>query len=265
MCMRERKIYSECVCGCPLHRSLLSTKVFQKPLEAREVLVNSAGTRTVVKRENSTTRSQPPKRTMAGRSVLLSLLLAGVLLGSLVCAEASDGDDSDEVAVEVDDDNGGPGIDLASPKASTHEHPDPPAHVFTKGELAKMRTKELRAMLSDRGVQCNGCAEKTDLVERVLETQHLPLKYPPPPPEHVPNVNYDDIMAALEKDREKQDKLRESLRAQGIDVDNVQFGNGMGSEAMEHLMRNLKKQQKATAHRQPKEKAHHKPEPHVEL
>eukprot|EP00873_Tetraselmis_striata_P015890 jgi/Tetstr1/436154/TSEL_025000.t1 len=40
----------------------------------------------------------------------------------------------------------------------------------------KMKVKELRALLEDRGVECRGCAEKADLVARVEETYHLPLK-----------------------------------------------------------------------------------------
>lgn len=36
--------------------------------------------------------------------------------------------------------------------------------------------QELRALLEDRGVECRGCAEKADLVARVEETYHLPLK-----------------------------------------------------------------------------------------
>ena len=34
----------------------------------------------------------------------------------------------------------------------------------------KMRVKELKKLLSERGVECVGCAEKDDLVKRVEET-----------------------------------------------------------------------------------------------
>jgi hypothetical protein len=43
-------------------------------------------------------------------------------------------------------------------------------------DFAKMRVKELNALLEDRGVTCNGCAEKSDLVKRVKETYHLPIQ-----------------------------------------------------------------------------------------
>ena len=39
-----------------------------------------------------------------------------------------------------------------------------------------MRVKQLRAILDERGVECKGCAEKWDFVERAKETYHLPVK-----------------------------------------------------------------------------------------
>lgn len=42
-------------------------------------------------------------------------------------------------------------------------------------DYSKMRVKELRKMLEERGVECKGCAEKADLVARVKETAHLPI------------------------------------------------------------------------------------------
>ena len=36
--------------------------------------------------------------------------------------------------------------------------------------------QELQKILDDRGVTCNGCAEKADLVKQVRESYHLPLK-----------------------------------------------------------------------------------------
>jgi len=45
-------------------------------------------------------------------------------------------------------------------------------------DLSKLRVKELRTMLAERGVECVGCAEKEHLVQRVRETMHLPKKAP---------------------------------------------------------------------------------------
>lgn len=49
--------------------------------------------------------------------------------------------------------------------------------------FSKMRVKELRAIVEDRGMQCKGCAEKADYVERAAEVYHLPIKAAPDPVE----------------------------------------------------------------------------------
>ena len=50
----------------------------------------------------------------------------------------------------------------AAPDATIDETPPLP-------DFAKMRVKELRAIVEDRGMQCKGCAEKADYVERAAE------------------------------------------------------------------------------------------------
>ena len=42
-----------------------------------------------------------------------------------------------------------------------------------KQDYTKLRVKQLRQILADRGVECKGCAEKEDFVKRVLETEHM--------------------------------------------------------------------------------------------
>lgn len=42
-------------------------------------------------------------------------------------------------------------------------------------DYTKMRVKELKNILNDRGVECVGCLEKSDYVKRCVETQHLEL------------------------------------------------------------------------------------------
>lgn len=42
-------------------------------------------------------------------------------------------------------------------------------------DYSKMRVKQLKAVLSDRGVDCNGCLEKSDYVKRCKETEHIEL------------------------------------------------------------------------------------------
>mmetsp|Transcript_12315 Transcript_12315/g.39386 ORF Transcript_12315/g.39386 Transcript_12315/m.39386 type:complete len:169 (+) Transcript_12315:39-545(+) len=42
-------------------------------------------------------------------------------------------------------------------------------------DYAKMRIKQLRNILAERGVDCVGCIEKTDFVRRCKETEHMEL------------------------------------------------------------------------------------------
>lgn len=37
----------------------------------------------------------------------------------------------------------------------------------------KLRVKQLKQILADRGVECKGCAEKKDFVKRAMETEHM--------------------------------------------------------------------------------------------
>ena len=40
-------------------------------------------------------------------------------------------------------------------------------------DLSKLRVKQLKSILADRGVECVGCIEKDDFVKKVQETEHL--------------------------------------------------------------------------------------------
>ena len=42
-----------------------------------------------------------------------------------------------------------------------------------KKDLSKLRVKQLKSILLDRGVECKGCMEKEEFVKRVQETEHL--------------------------------------------------------------------------------------------
>ena len=42
-------------------------------------------------------------------------------------------------------------------------------------DYKKMRVKQLRAILAERGAVCVGCYEKSDYVKRCKETEHLEL------------------------------------------------------------------------------------------
>jgi len=40
-------------------------------------------------------------------------------------------------------------------------------------DISKLRVKQLRQILAERGVECKGCVEKEEFVKRVKETEHL--------------------------------------------------------------------------------------------
>lgn len=40
-------------------------------------------------------------------------------------------------------------------------------------DLSKLRVKQLKQILSDRGVECTGCLEKAEFIKKVEETAHL--------------------------------------------------------------------------------------------
>merc|ERR1712176_1295430 len=42
-----------------------------------------------------------------------------------------------------------------------------------KKDLSKMRVKQLKAILADRGVDCKGCLEKAEFIKKVEDTAHL--------------------------------------------------------------------------------------------
>jgi len=42
-----------------------------------------------------------------------------------------------------------------------------------KPELMKLRVKQLKSILTDRGTECKGCMEKDEFVQKVLDTDHL--------------------------------------------------------------------------------------------
>ena len=42
-----------------------------------------------------------------------------------------------------------------------------------KKDLSKLRVKQLKQILSERGVECKGCIEKEEFIKKVQDTEHL--------------------------------------------------------------------------------------------
>lgn len=47
------------------------------------------------------------------------------------------------------------------------------ADKMEKKDISKLRVKQLKAILSERGVECKGCIEKEEFIKKVQDTQHL--------------------------------------------------------------------------------------------
>lgn len=59
--------------------------------------------------------------------------------------------------------------------ASSVTDDDAAADATEMPNFAKMRVKQLRKVLKDRGQDCVGCVEKQDFVERAREVWHMPV------------------------------------------------------------------------------------------
>mmetsp|Transcript_2488 Transcript_2488/g.3323 ORF Transcript_2488/g.3323 Transcript_2488/m.3323 type:complete len:167 (-) Transcript_2488:182-682(-) len=42
-----------------------------------------------------------------------------------------------------------------------------------KQDLSKLRVKQLKSILADRGVECKGCVEKSEFIKKVQDTEHM--------------------------------------------------------------------------------------------
>lgn len=63
-------------------------------------------------------------------------------------------------------------INKTNPEICTVKFPVK-TETMEKQDLSKLRVKQLKKILADRGVECVGCVEKEEFVKRVQETEHL--------------------------------------------------------------------------------------------
>lgn len=49
--------------------------------------------------------------------------------------------------------------------------------VDSQTDYTKLRVKELKAILAERGVECTGCLEKPDFIKKCEETAHLSSEF----------------------------------------------------------------------------------------
>jgi hypothetical protein len=83
-------------------------------------------------------------------------------------------------------------------------------------ELKALPIKMLRFMLSSRGLECKGCAEKDDFIKMAFENQHLPIL----PPKEKEEEKAPAVPVKEEESEEKKkkdlDDIMENLRKGGF-------------------------------------------------
>merc|ERR1711862_9186 len=63
-------------------------------------------------------------------------------------------------------------INKSNPEICTVKMPVKTEKMETK-DISKLRVKQLKQILAERGVECRGCVEKEEFVKKVKETEHL--------------------------------------------------------------------------------------------
>lgn len=63
-------------------------------------------------------------------------------------------------------------INKSNPEICTVKFPVKTEKMEAK-DIKKLRVKQLKQILADRGVECKGCVEKEEFVQKVQDTEHL--------------------------------------------------------------------------------------------
>jgi len=115
---------------------------------------------------------------------------------------------------------------------------------FSAPALKKAKMAELKLFLQNRGLDCEGCAEKSDFVSMVLQHKDDPLVSisatatpsfePPtrdvPPSDFKPDFNWADLQAKMEKGKKRIERVKRKMQAKGYDTSKID-ANSLGSLA----------------------------------
>eukprot|EP00557_Chaetoceros_sp_GSL56_P008034 CAMPEP_0176492942 /NCGR_PEP_ID=MMETSP0200_2-20121128/9288_1 /TAXON_ID=947934 /ORGANISM="Chaetoceros sp., Strain GSL56" /LENGTH=164 /DNA_ID=CAMNT_0017890579 /DNA_START=65 /DNA_END=559 /DNA_ORIENTATION=+ len=63
-------------------------------------------------------------------------------------------------------------INTSNPEICTVKFPVQ-TETMEKKDLSKLRVKQLKSILADRGVECKGCIEKEEFIQKIQATEHL--------------------------------------------------------------------------------------------
>jgi len=97
-------------------------------------------------------------------------------------------------------------------------------------EIKKMRIKEIRALLAERGLACSGCAEKADYEQLFFAKQAEPVKPPEPEKEKEPEAEFKRPERTAEERNAEFDELLARMKSQGFG--DGSFSNNMGKGTM---------------------------------
>mmetsp|Transcript_28231 Transcript_28231/g.67812 ORF Transcript_28231/g.67812 Transcript_28231/m.67812 type:complete len:233 (-) Transcript_28231:99-797(-) len=117
----------------------------------------------------------------------------------------------------------------AKPKAAAPVDVEEPAAQAEVPDFSKMKIKEIKKFLSDRGVKCKGCTEKAEFIEVAVEHASYPVlgkgggipdelkdKAKPSPEEEDPEFD-----AKLSAEKQQIAMMLQMLEAKGVDLGSI--------------------------------------------
>lgn len=129
--------------------------------------------------------------------------------------------------------------------AETPAMEEEPVYIPTEKEVKKMKVKELKAFLGDRGVACEACTEKGDFVKKVVANLQTPLL--PSKRKLKPKGEFWEFWAALSKTICTDGATKKGKSAEDTDAMCSSVGSAMDSFFMQHGKRTANKLKKKTA------------------
>lgn len=116
-----------------------------------------------------------------------------------------------------------------------------PEPIPDNATLRKMKVKQLKQFLDRKGPKaaCLACTSKGEYIDRIRETADWP-DVTPEPTDDEPTLEELQKMFSQGQDSEEIRKIKENLKAAGIDASNIFSANGLNKEKMEEQFKRYK-------------------------